>query len=161
MGQNPGNLRAVGLALWLAMVARAVRRLAPEHPQHDPMRGLVQGGQHVGGGRSVTPTRDAPVPEGGGSPPDVEEEKAAYGHRRRRTTEATRWTSDHEVRLYKAPPPEVSTEQFYETYPGHGGKRRRRRIPTAFPWPVFSYSQCDNHGRRCPGCAQGRLPDQG
>jgi hypothetical protein len=43
---------------------------------------------------------------------------------------------DHEVRLYKAPPPEVSTEQFYETYPGHGGKRRRRRILTAFPWPV-------------------------
>jgi hypothetical protein len=71
----------LGLALWLAMVTRAVRRPAPEHPEHDPMRGLVQGGQHVGGGRSVTPTRDAPVPEGGGSAPDVEEEKAAYGHR--------------------------------------------------------------------------------
>ena len=68
----------LGLALRLAVVARAVRRPAPEH---DPMRGLVQGGQHVGGGRSVAPTRDAPVPEGGGNPPDAEEQKAAYGHR--------------------------------------------------------------------------------
>ena len=40
-----------------------------EHPQRDPLRGLVQGGQHVGGGRSVAPHRDAPVPEGGGNPP--------------------------------------------------------------------------------------------
>jgi hypothetical protein len=38
------------------------------------MRGLVQGGQHVGGGRSVAPHRDAPVPEGGGNPPTPEEE---------------------------------------------------------------------------------------
>jgi hypothetical protein len=71
----------LGLALWLAMVARATRRPAQEHPQHDPMRGLVQGGQHVGGGRSVAPTRDAPVPEGGGDPPETAEQKAAYGHR--------------------------------------------------------------------------------
>jgi len=33
------------------------------------MRGLVQGGQHVGGGRSVAPHRDKEVPEGGGHPP--------------------------------------------------------------------------------------------
>src|SRR5690348_13968254 len=72
---------ALGLALWLAMVARAARHPAPEHPQHDPVRGLVQGGQHVGGGRSVAPTRDASVPEGGGDPPEVESENAAYGHR--------------------------------------------------------------------------------
>jgi hypothetical protein len=70
-----------GLALWLAMVARAARHPQQEHPQHDPMRGLVQGGQHVGGGRSVAPHRDAPVPEDGGNPPAQEEEKAAYGHR--------------------------------------------------------------------------------
>ncbi len=71
----------LGLAVWLAMIARAARRPGQEHPQHDPMHGLVQGGQHVGGGRSVAPTRDAPVPEGGGNPPDPEEEKTAYGHR--------------------------------------------------------------------------------
>ena len=73
----------VALALMLTLIARAARRPAQEHPQHDPMRGLVQGGQHVGGGRSVAPTRDAPVPEGGGDPPQVEDEKAAYGHRPR------------------------------------------------------------------------------
>ncbi|HET9975645.1 MAG TPA: hypothetical protein VFQ68_45990 [Streptosporangiaceae bacterium] len=71
----------LGLVLWLAMVARTARHPAQEHPQRDPMRGLVQGGQHVGGGRSVAPTRDAPVPEGGGDPPETEDEKAAYGHR--------------------------------------------------------------------------------
>ena len=71
----------LGLALWLALMARAARHPQQEHPQHDPMRGLVQGGQHVGGGRSVAPTRDAPVPEGGGDPPAPEEEEAAYGHR--------------------------------------------------------------------------------
>jgi hypothetical protein len=70
-----------GLALWLAMIARAARRPQQEHPQHDPMRGLVQGGQHVGGGRSVAPHRDAPVPEGGGNPPAPEEEEAAYSGR--------------------------------------------------------------------------------
>jgi hypothetical protein len=47
----------LGLALWLAMVARAARRPAPEHRQQDPMHGLVQGGQHVGGGRSAAPRR--------------------------------------------------------------------------------------------------------
>jgi hypothetical protein len=43
--------------------------------------GLVQGGAHVGGGRSVGPTRDAPVPEGGGEPPSIEEEVAAHDGR--------------------------------------------------------------------------------
>lgn len=71
----------LGLALWLAMMARAARHPQQEHPQHNPMHGLVQGGQHVGGGRSVAPTRDAPVPDGGGNPPAPEDEKAAYGHR--------------------------------------------------------------------------------
>jgi hypothetical protein len=69
------------VAVMLALIARAARRPAQEHPQHDQRRGLVEGGRHVGGGRSVGPTRDAPVPEGGGNAPDPEEEKAAYGHR--------------------------------------------------------------------------------
>ena len=30
---------------------------------------------------------------------------------------------DAEVRMYKAPPPEVSTEEFYETDPARGAKR--------------------------------------
>jgi hypothetical protein len=81
-------------ALWiicvvgtLAIVAAVlIPRLAsrrPHHanPQRGQLRGVVQGGQHVGGGRSVAPTRDAPVPEGGGDPPETEEQKAAYGHR--------------------------------------------------------------------------------
>jgi hypothetical protein len=60
----------VCLAVWLGSVALAARRPGQEHPQHDPLRGLVQGGQHVGGGRSVTSHRDQPVPEGGGDPPE-------------------------------------------------------------------------------------------
>lgn len=56
----------VVLAVWLGLV-----RYAAEHPGRLPrrrerMRGNVQGGQHLGGGRSVMPHRDAPVPEGGG-----------------------------------------------------------------------------------------------
>jgi len=64
----------LGLAVWLTTVALAARRPGQEHPQGDQIRGLVQGGQHVGGGRSVAPTRDAPVPEEGGDPPPVEEQ---------------------------------------------------------------------------------------
>jgi len=56
----------LGLALWLAMVARAARHPAEERPRDDPMRGLVQGGQHVGGGRSVARTwRPRPTPSPG------------------------------------------------------------------------------------------------
>ena len=66
-----------GLAVWLTTVALAQRRPGQEHPQPDQMRGVVQGGQHVGGGRSVAPTRDAPVPEGGGDPPTTQEQDAA------------------------------------------------------------------------------------
>jgi hypothetical protein len=62
------------LAVWLTLVARAARRPQQGHPQRESLRGLVQGGQHVGGGRSVAPRRDAPVPEGGGNPPTPEEE---------------------------------------------------------------------------------------
>jgi hypothetical protein len=63
------------LAVWLATVALAARRPGQEHPKQDQIRGVVQGGQHVGGGRSVAPTRDAPVPEGGGEPPTIEEQE--------------------------------------------------------------------------------------
>jgi hypothetical protein len=73
----------VSLSVWLALVARAARRPGQEHPKREPLRGLVQGGQHVGGGRSVAPTRDAPVPEGGGNPPSVEEEDQAAQPRSR------------------------------------------------------------------------------
>jgi hypothetical protein len=64
----------VCLAVWLGSVALAARHPQQEHPQRDPMRGLVQGGQHVGGGRSVAPHRDKPVPEGGGNPPTPEKQ---------------------------------------------------------------------------------------
>jgi hypothetical protein len=43
------------------------------------MRGVVQGGEHVGGGRSVMPHRDAEVPESGGTPPSPEEMTGAEG----------------------------------------------------------------------------------
>jgi hypothetical protein len=61
------------LALVL-VVRRAADHPGQQHPKRDPLKGLVQGGQHVGGGRSVAPTRDAPVPFGGGDPPTAEEE---------------------------------------------------------------------------------------
>ena len=67
----------LALAVWLVAVALAARRPGQDHPKREPLRGLVQGGQHVGGGRSVAPTRDAPVPPGGGTPPSAGEEDAA------------------------------------------------------------------------------------
>ena len=65
------------LVTWLLLVRRAADHQAQEHSQAEPDRKLVQGGQHVGGGRSVAPTRDAPVPQGGGDAPSAEEEDAA------------------------------------------------------------------------------------
>jgi hypothetical protein len=65
------------LAAWLLLIRRAADQPGQEHPKRDPLHGLVQGGQHVGGGRSVMPTRDAPVPEGGGNPPSAQAEDAA------------------------------------------------------------------------------------
>src|SRR5947207_15076022 len=67
-----------GLVIWLVAVALAARHPGQEHPRHESLRGLVQGGQHVGGGRSVAPTRDAPVAEGGGELPTIEEQVAAH-----------------------------------------------------------------------------------
>lgn len=68
------------LGLTIAVVAPRLAARRPYHanPQRGQMRGLVQGGQHVGGGRSVAPHRDAPVPQGGGEPPTIEEETAAH-----------------------------------------------------------------------------------
>jgi len=71
----------VSLAAYLVSVMLAARHPGNENPRRERMRGLVQGGQHVGGGRSVAPTRDAPVPEGGGNPPTPEEEDAAQAGR--------------------------------------------------------------------------------
>ena len=65
------------LAIWLAAVALASRRPFSRNPKRERMRGVVQGGQHMGGGRSVMPTRDAPVPPGGGDPPTPQQEDAA------------------------------------------------------------------------------------
>jgi hypothetical protein len=65
------------LAAYLGLVAWAARRPGGKNRHVEPMRGLVQGGAHVGGGRSVMPTRDAQVPEGGGTPPSPEEMEEA------------------------------------------------------------------------------------
>ena len=42
---------------------------------------------------------------------------------------------DAEVRMYKAPPPEVSTEQFYETHPARGFQRGFS-VQTVSPLPI-------------------------
>jgi hypothetical protein len=74
----------VALAAWLILVRYATRHPGHKLRRRERMRGTVQGGQHVGGGRSVMPHRDAPVPEGGGTPPgpgvpDVEDMEADQG----------------------------------------------------------------------------------
>jgi hypothetical protein len=51
----------VSLAVWLIAVARAEHSPFFRHPQYDRRHGRVQGGTHVGGGRSVAPRRDATV----------------------------------------------------------------------------------------------------
>ena len=79
----------IALVTLVLLVRRAANHPAQEHAQHDEQHGLVQGGQHVGGGRSVAPTRDAPVPEGGGKPPTVEEQEAAREAQNRRGPEGT------------------------------------------------------------------------
>jgi choline dehydrogenase-like flavoprotein len=42
---------------------------------------------------------------------------------------------DEEIRMYKAPPPEASTEQFYETDP-HASYQRGFSIQTVSPMPI-------------------------
>lgn len=62
------------LVIWLVAVRWAARHPGHNRRKLERMRGVVQGGQHVGGGRSVAPRRDAPVPEDGGTPPEPEEQ---------------------------------------------------------------------------------------
>lgn len=51
----------VALAAWLMAVLLSDRSPYFRHPQYNRRRGRVQGGTHTGGGRSVSPRRDAPV----------------------------------------------------------------------------------------------------
>jgi hypothetical protein len=54
-----------GLAVWLVSVALAARKPHQEHAHGGQLRGTaVQGGLHVGAGRSVAPRRDEPVTPG-------------------------------------------------------------------------------------------------
>ncbi|HEY6496485.1 MAG TPA: hypothetical protein VIZ43_24690 [Trebonia sp.] len=54
-----------GLAIWLGSVALAARKPHQEHAHGGRLRGTaVQGGMHVGAGRSVAPQRDEPVTPG-------------------------------------------------------------------------------------------------
>jgi len=53
-----------GLAVWLGSVALAARKPYQEHAHGERLRGTVQGGMHVGAGRSVAPRRDEPVTPG-------------------------------------------------------------------------------------------------
>jgi hypothetical protein len=77
----------VALVFWLIMVRNAANHPGQKRRRKEPMRGVVQGGQHVGGGRSVAPHRDAPVPPDGGVTPapetpdaeDAEAERARQG----------------------------------------------------------------------------------
>ncbi len=71
----------LALIAWPLSVRLAGRRPYSAHPQRGKLRGVVQGGQHIGGGRSVGPTRDAPVAPGGGEPPTIEEEVATHDGR--------------------------------------------------------------------------------
>jgi hypothetical protein len=71
----------LALAIWLGAVALAARRRYVRNPKRERMGSVVQGGRHMGGGRSVMPTRDAPVPPGGGDPPTPHQEDAAQAGR--------------------------------------------------------------------------------
>lgn len=50
-----------GLAIWALAVHLAGRQPHQKREVLEHRRGRVQGGSHVGGGRSVAPRRDAPV----------------------------------------------------------------------------------------------------
>jgi hypothetical protein len=70
----------VGLAVFLLLVRYAAVHPGQKNRRKEQMHGMVQGGQHVGGGRSVMPRRDAPAAEAGTPPhseaPDVEDAEA-------------------------------------------------------------------------------------
>ena len=54
----------VALAIWLSVIAMADRNPAFRHPHLEPRRGRVQGGTHVGAGRSVSPRREESAERG-------------------------------------------------------------------------------------------------
>ena len=88
----------LALLTWVLLVRRAADHPGQEHPQRSELNGLVQGGQHVGGGRSVAPTRDAPVPFGGGNPPTAEEEDVLSAEARAKAH------AEHEARVHAERP---------------------------------------------------------
>jgi hypothetical protein len=55
------GVAVAGLVVWLAGVALAARKPYQEHAHGERLRGEVQGGMHVGSGRSVAPRRDEEV----------------------------------------------------------------------------------------------------
>lgn len=68
------------LAVWLIAVGLAARKPYHERPHGERRRGRVQGGTHIGGGRSVAPRRDEPVapgqaPSGGTRMPEPADEQ--------------------------------------------------------------------------------------
>jgi hypothetical protein len=68
------------LASWLVAVGLASRRPGSMRPPAEPRRGRVQGGSHVGGGRSLAPRRDGEVT------PDENPDKPTVPVRRRGTS---------------------------------------------------------------------------
>jgi hypothetical protein len=70
----------VSLSIWLVAIARADRSPSFRHPHVEPRRGRVQGGTHVGGGRSLAPRRDAEIT------PDEDPEEPTVPVRRSRGT---------------------------------------------------------------------------
>jgi hypothetical protein len=60
-----------GLVIWLGGVALAARKPRQGHAHGERLRGDVQGGMHVGGGRSVAPRRDEEVIPGEVPPGDT------------------------------------------------------------------------------------------
>jgi hypothetical protein len=55
------GVAVIGLVVWLGSVSLAARKPHREHAHGERLRGTVQGGMHVGEGRSVAPRRDEEV----------------------------------------------------------------------------------------------------
>jgi hypothetical protein len=51
-----GAVIVLALAIWLGAVALVARRPYSRNPKRERMRGVVQGGQRMGGGRSAMAT---------------------------------------------------------------------------------------------------------
>jgi len=59
-----------GLGVWLGSVALAARKPHQQHAHGERLRGTVQGGMHVGAGRSVAPRSDEEATPGEVPPGD-------------------------------------------------------------------------------------------